>query len=151
MHYPTCPLPSLKFALFAYNVYPFELVTALTDWQHRRASSASWESRSFSTRLVVVKLHCSSTSSRLLSFTTTIRISSLQAVPKPGMASFGLWDLQLQLLVPAVALYYVWTAPFTKVEESFTIQALHDWLFIGIKDIHLVRRWKPTLLDGASN
>lgn len=43
----------------------------------------------------------------------------------------SLVDLNLALLVPTSALLHVYLSPYTKVEESFNIQALHDWLFLG--------------------
>lgn len=43
----------------------------------------------------------------------------------------SIWDMQLQLLIPTVAVAYVFITPYTKVEESFNIQALHDWLILG--------------------
>ncbi|KAI2807665.1 dolichyl-P-Man:Man(7)GlcNAc(2)-PP-dolichol alpha-1,6-mannosyltransferase [Blomia tropicalis] len=35
------------------------------------------------------------------------------------------------ILIWAVAVAYIWIAPHTKVEESFSIQAIHDYLFLS--------------------
>ncbi|CUS23375.1 LAQU0S09e03356g1_1 [Lachancea quebecensis] len=44
---------------------------------------------------------------------------------------FDVWDLALLVVI----LLHLWYSPFTKVEESFTIQAIHDILKYGIHDI----------------
>ncbi|KAI9770308.1 MAG: dolichyl-P-Man:Man(7)GlcNAc(2)-PP-dolichol alpha-1,6-mannosyltransferase [Geoglossum simile] len=42
------------------------------------------------------------------------------------------FDTLLSLSIPALILLYLYVAPFTKVEESFNIQAAHDILTYGI-------------------
>lgn len=50
-------------------------------------------------------------------------------------------DINLQVLLRIVAVAHVVVAPYTKVEESFNVQAVHDWLFLGLGRINEVRRW----------
>ncbi|KAK5172328.1 alpha-1,6- mannosyltransferase [Saxophila tyrrhenica] len=63
------------------------------------------------------------------------RALQLQAFGMPennGVASARLFDASLNLLLPAVVLLHLFCSPYTKVEESFNIQATHDILEYGI-------------------
>lgn len=48
------------------------------------------------------------------------------------VSSITILDVVLQLLLIGTISLHLSTAPFTKVEESFNIQATHDILFYGI-------------------
>ena len=41
-------------------------------------------------------------------------------------------DTLIALSIPSLVLFYLSIAPYTKIEESFTIQATHDILAYGI-------------------
>ena len=41
-------------------------------------------------------------------------------------------DLLLTLLIPVLVLLHLFVAPYTKVEESFNIQAAHDIIYYGL-------------------
>ena len=45
-----------------------------------------------------------------------------------------LWQLSL-FIFPSLVLLHLWVSPFTKVEESFNIQATHDILKYGIPTV----------------
>jgi alpha-1,6-mannosyltransferase len=57
---------------------------------------------------------------------------SSEAIPlryTPGSLIFS--DISLSLLIPGLILIHVLIAPYTKVEESFNIQATHDVIVYG--------------------
>lgn len=41
-------------------------------------------------------------------------------------------DYSVKLLIPSTILLHLIASPYTKVEESFNIQAVHDILFYGV-------------------
>ncbi len=53
-------------------------------------------------------------------------------------------DILMALLVPALVLFHLFVAPYSKVEESFNIQATHDILTYGIPPL---RNAGPYLAD----
>ena len=61
------------------------------------------------------------------------------------MVRFEVWQLAL-LSFPALVLLHLYFAPFTKVEESFNMQATHDIITYGIPTDHVELKLK-TLYD----
>ena len=50
-------------------------------------------------------------------------------------------DVLLALLIPVLILLYLSVAPYTKIEESFTIQATHDILHHDVLPSHDASSW----------
>lgn len=62
-------------------------------------------------------------------------------------------DTLIAALIPAVILLHLYFSPYTKVEESFNIQATHDILKYGIpwrySDWHLVKDYDHVTFPGS--
>jgi hypothetical protein len=52
-----------------------------------------------------------------------------------GGRPFSLIDASLNVLLYAIPILHVFLSPYTKVEESFTLHAVHDFMLYG---------WRPT-------
>lgn len=55
-------------------------------------------------------------------------------------------DYHLALTIPLAVFTHLYYAPYTKVEESFNVQALHDWLFLGVRQLD---KWDHITFPGA--
>lgn len=56
----------------------------------------------------------------------------IEAVFLSDAATDWIADLSLTLLIVSTILLHVWVSPYTKVEESFNIQAVHDIQAYGV-------------------
>ena len=73
---------------------------------------------------------------------STIVESTFLSIHKPICASFVIWIL---CLIHAIL------APFTKVEESFSIQAIHDYLFLSKLSLSPLQLYNKTSLNNNNN
>ena len=53
--------------------------------------------------------------------------------------------MHADFLLLALALFYIWLCPYTKVEESFNTQAMHDLLYFGPVDVMKVQHHRNLL------
>ncbi|KAK3989149.1 Alg9-like mannosyltransferase family-domain-containing protein [Cladorrhinum sp. PSN332] len=61
-----------------------------------------------------------------------------------GMRIMRTFDLFLSILIPGLVLFHLILAPYTKVEESFNIQATHDVLVYGMPTSNVYERLHHT-------